>query len=172
MDAKIDLRCGDCLEVMKTIDKESIDFVITSPPYDDLRTYKGYSFKFEEIAKEIFRILKKGGVVVKTTKGSTKIRLIINEGLLIGLLKSKNGTITLKPVDNEIMATYYSRETSKLAKKLKLMGKYGVENKFGVTSDGEVKIQTPKDLNEIIAALNTKKSTEKGTKVLAKKQKK
>ena len=105
---------------------------------------------------------KKGGVVVKTTKGSTKIRLIINEGLLIGLLKSKNGTITLKPVDNEIMATYYSRETSKLAKKLKLMGKYGVENKFGVTSDGEVKIQTPKDLNEIIAALNTKKSTEKG----------
>ena len=115
---------------------------------------------------------KKGGVVVKTTKGSTKIRLIINEGLLIGLLKSKNGTITLKPVDNEIMATYYSRETSKLAKKLKLMGKYGVENKFGVTSDGEVKIQTPRDLNEIIAALNTKKSTEKGTKVLAKKQKK
>ena len=105
---------------------------------------------------------KKGGVVVK-------IRLIINEGLLIGLLKSKNGTITLKPVDNEIMATYYSRETSKLAKKLKLMGKYGVENKFGVTSDGEVKIQTPRDLNEIIAALNTKKSTEKGTKVLAKK---
>ena len=70
------------------------------------------------------------------------------------------------------MATYYSRETSKLAKKLKLMGKYGVENKFGVTSDGEVKIQTPRDLNEIIAALNTKKSTEKGTKVLAKKQKK
>ena len=71
MDAKIDLRCGDCLEVMKTIDKESIDFVITSPPYDDLRTYKGYSFKFEEIAKEIFRILKKGGVVVWVVNDAT-----------------------------------------------------------------------------------------------------
>ena len=71
MNAKIDLRCGDCLEVMKTIDKESIDFVITSPPYDDLRTYKGYSFKFEEIAKEIFRILKKGGVVVWVVNDAT-----------------------------------------------------------------------------------------------------
>lgn len=40
------------------------DLTVTSPPYDDLRDYKGYSFEFEEIAKELFRITKEGGVVV------------------------------------------------------------------------------------------------------------
>jgi DNA modification methylase len=52
---------GDCLEVMKT---ESIDLTVTSPPYDNLRDYKGYTFNFEGIAKELFRITKQGGVVV------------------------------------------------------------------------------------------------------------
>lgn len=56
--------CGDCLEVMKDIDSNSIDMVLTSPPYDNLRNYNGYSFNFEEIAKELFRIIKDGGVVV------------------------------------------------------------------------------------------------------------
>src|SRR5699024_12605228 len=36
----------------------------TSPPYDDLRTYNGFSFDFEGIAKELYRITKQGGVVV------------------------------------------------------------------------------------------------------------
>lgn len=71
----IDLRHGDCLEVMKNITDESVDLVVTSPPYDDLRTYNGYSFEFENIAKELFRIIKKGGTVVwiindATIKGS------------------------------------------------------------------------------------------------------
>jgi site-specific DNA-methyltransferase (adenine-specific) len=66
---------GDCLEVMKEIDDKSIDMVITSPPYDNLRSYNGYIFNFEEIAKELFRIIKDGGVVVwivgdATIKGS------------------------------------------------------------------------------------------------------
>lgn len=55
---------GNCLDVMKKIEERSIDFVITSPPYDNLRTYKGYHFPFEEIASEIFRVLKDGGVLV------------------------------------------------------------------------------------------------------------
>ena len=46
------------------MDDESIDLVVTSPPYDDLRDYKGYSFDFESIAKELFRVVKTGGVVV------------------------------------------------------------------------------------------------------------
>ena len=71
----IDLRLGDCLEIMKDIPDEIVDLTITSPPYDDLRTYNGYSFDFENIAKELYRITKKGGVVVwvvgdGTTKGS------------------------------------------------------------------------------------------------------
>ena len=53
--------CGDCLEVMKDIPDKSIDLVLTSPPYDNLRDYNGYSFDFEGIAKELFRIVKEGG---------------------------------------------------------------------------------------------------------------
>jgi len=56
--------CGDCLEVMKGIPENSIDMILTSPPYDNLRDYKGYSFDFENTAKEIFRIIKNGCVVV------------------------------------------------------------------------------------------------------------
>ena len=55
---------GDCLEKLKDIPDNSIDLVVTSPPYDDIRDYKGYSFNFEGIAKELFRVTKKGGVVV------------------------------------------------------------------------------------------------------------
>ena len=55
---------GDCVSIMHSLDKESIDLVVTSPPYDNLRDYKGYSFNFESVAKEILRAIKKGGVVV------------------------------------------------------------------------------------------------------------
>jgi site-specific DNA-methyltransferase (adenine-specific) len=41
-----------------------IDLTITSPPYDNLRDYKGYDFNFQEIAKELFRVTKQGGLVV------------------------------------------------------------------------------------------------------------
>ena len=56
--------CGDCLEVMKGLPDKCIDLTVTSPPYDNLRTYNGFSFNFEGIAKELFRITKQGGVVV------------------------------------------------------------------------------------------------------------
>lgn len=55
---------GDSAEVLKTIEAESIDMVLTSPPYDNLRDYNGYCFDFETIAREIFRVLKPGGVAV------------------------------------------------------------------------------------------------------------
>jgi len=66
---------GDCLDVMKTFPDKTIDLTVTSPPYDNLRTYNGYTFNFEEIAKELYRITKDGGVVVwvvgdATIKGS------------------------------------------------------------------------------------------------------
>ena len=66
---------GDCLEVMKTLEENSVDLTVTSPPYDNLRTYNGYSFDFEGIAKELYRVTKVGGVVVwvvgdATIKGS------------------------------------------------------------------------------------------------------
>ena len=61
---EIDLRLGDCLDVMKSLPSQSIDLTVTSPPYDNLRTYNGYSFDFEGIAKELYRVTKDGGVVV------------------------------------------------------------------------------------------------------------
>lgn len=74
------LYCGDCLDVMRSFQDGCIDLTVTSPPYDNLRTYNGnisqWSFeKFQEIAKELYRVTKDGGVVVwvvgdATVKGS------------------------------------------------------------------------------------------------------
>ena len=57
------------------MDDNSIDLTITSPPYDSLRVYNGYSFNFESTSKELYRITKQGGVLVwivgdATEKGS------------------------------------------------------------------------------------------------------
>lgn len=76
----------DCLITMSKMEPNSVDLVITSPPYDDLRTYNkhlsgnqtqfnGYSFPFEDIARALYRVIKLGGVVVwvvgdATHKGS------------------------------------------------------------------------------------------------------
>jgi site-specific DNA-methyltransferase (adenine-specific) len=54
----------DCVEGMKLLADESVDLVVTSPPYDNLRTYNGYSFDFEATANELYRVIKQGGVVV------------------------------------------------------------------------------------------------------------
>ena len=69
------LHLGDSGQIIESIDDNSIDLVVTSPPYDNLRKYKGYSFDFEKIARELFRVIKNGGVVVwvvsdQTTNGS------------------------------------------------------------------------------------------------------
>ena len=56
--------CGEASDILKAFPKESIDCIITSPPYNELRDYKGYSFNFENIASELVRILKPGGVIV------------------------------------------------------------------------------------------------------------
>lgn len=63
---------GDCSEVMSFMPSESVDLTVTSPPYDDLRKYNGYSFPFEKIAKELYRVTKKGGVVVWVVNDKTK----------------------------------------------------------------------------------------------------
>ncbi len=52
------------LETMAKMPDCFVDLTVTSPPYDGLRTYNGYSFPFEDIAKELYRITKQGGVLV------------------------------------------------------------------------------------------------------------
>ena len=59
---------GDCLEMMRDIPSGSVDMVVTSPPYDELRSYNGmpaFTFDtFRPIADELARVIKPGGVIV------------------------------------------------------------------------------------------------------------
>ena len=65
----VDLRLGDNKEILKQLEDESIDLVVTSPPYDNLRTYDntmdiwGWD-DFVSVANELNRVLKDGGVIV------------------------------------------------------------------------------------------------------------
>ena len=65
------ITAGNCVDLMKCLPDNSVDMCITSPPYDNLRTYKGYSFPFDDIAKELYRIIKEGGVVVWVVNDAT-----------------------------------------------------------------------------------------------------
>lgn len=62
---------GDCVSVMRSQEDNVIDLTVTSPPYDKLRDYNGYTLDFETMAKELFRITKKGGVVVWIVNDAT-----------------------------------------------------------------------------------------------------
>jgi site-specific DNA-methyltransferase (adenine-specific) len=54
----------NCVGTMQRMESGSIDLVVTSPPYDNLREYNGYEFDFEAIAAELVRVIKPGGVIV------------------------------------------------------------------------------------------------------------
>lgn len=56
--------CMDALAFLKTLPSDSVDMVLTSPIYDNLRTYNGFTWDFEGIARETYRVLKLGGVLV------------------------------------------------------------------------------------------------------------
>lgn len=54
----------DCVELMQSMQEDSVDLTVTSPPYDNLRNYNGFEFDFEKIAENLYRVTKKGGVLV------------------------------------------------------------------------------------------------------------
>ena len=59
------INCLDCVKFMnENLDENSIDLTVTSPPYDSLRNYKGYTFNCEDVAKGLFRVTKEGGIVI------------------------------------------------------------------------------------------------------------
>lgn len=66
-----EVRNENCLDTMKLMPDNFVDLTVTSPPYDDLRTYNSYSFDFENVAKELYRVTKKGGVVVWVVNDQT-----------------------------------------------------------------------------------------------------
>jgi site-specific DNA-methyltransferase (adenine-specific) len=55
---------GDSAQALVEIADGCVDLTVTSPPYDNLRTYNGYTFDFEAIARELYRVTKAGGVLV------------------------------------------------------------------------------------------------------------
>lgn len=58
------LYVADCVDFMKQMKPRCVDLTVTSPPYDDLRDYKGYTFDFEGIVEGLYRVTKEGGIVV------------------------------------------------------------------------------------------------------------
>lgn len=61
----------DCLTTMANMPSGAVDLTVTSPPYDNLRTYAGYLFDFIRVAGELFRVTKNGGVVVWVVNDAT-----------------------------------------------------------------------------------------------------
>ncbi len=57
---------------MARMEDNFIDLTITSPPYDDMREYDGYTFDVDTIIRELFRVTKKGGVVVWVVSDKTR----------------------------------------------------------------------------------------------------
>jgi DNA modification methylase len=64
--------CADNCETLAAMPAESVDLVVTSPPYDDLRTYGGHSWDFYGVAWLLKRVLKPGGVIVWNVGDATK----------------------------------------------------------------------------------------------------
>lgn len=62
----------DALDFFNLVANSSIDLILTSPPYDDMRTYKGFDFAFKPIAHECYRSLRPGGVLVWVVKDQIK----------------------------------------------------------------------------------------------------
>ena len=51
----------NCLDTMARMEAGFVDLTVTSPPYDNLRDYKGYSFDFRAVAESLFRVTRPGG---------------------------------------------------------------------------------------------------------------
>lgn len=63
----------NCIEGMKRLSDDAVDLTVTSPPYDNLRSYNGHvgDFDFEPTAQELYRVTKQGGVVVWIVNDAT-----------------------------------------------------------------------------------------------------
>lgn len=62
---------GNCVDVIRKFPDNAIDLVVTSPPYDNLRDYKGYTFPFDDIVEQLYRVVKEHGIVVWVVSDAT-----------------------------------------------------------------------------------------------------
>ncbi|MFH1308663.1 MAG: transcriptional repressor LexA [Patescibacteria group bacterium] len=64
--------CGDATKELKKIPNNSIDMIITSPPYDEIRKYNGFKYNLHETGKELYRVLKNGGIAAMVIQDQTR----------------------------------------------------------------------------------------------------
>jgi len=65
------IQCMDCVEGMKQLPDNSIDLVVTSPPYDGIRKYQGFSFDLHATGEQVYRVLKDGGIATMVIQDQT-----------------------------------------------------------------------------------------------------
>ena len=65
------IQCMDCVEGMKHLPDNSIDLVVTSPPYDGIRKYNGFMFDLHATGQEVYRVLKNGGIAAMVIQDQT-----------------------------------------------------------------------------------------------------
>ena len=75
--------CGDNIEVMKTLPDNSVDLIVTSPPYDNVRDYEGFNLDLHAVGEQAHRVLKDGGMCVMVIQDGTKN---FGKTLLIGVI--------------------------------------------------------------------------------------
>lgn len=68
---RVEIHNTNCLDWLHTQPDSVLDITVTSPPYDNIRHYQGYSFEFEPIARELFRVTRTGGTVVWNVADAT-----------------------------------------------------------------------------------------------------
>ena len=66
------IQCIDCVEGMKKLPDNCIDLVVTSPPYDAVRKYNGFTYNLHDTGKEVLRVLKNGGIAAMVIQDQTK----------------------------------------------------------------------------------------------------
>jgi DNA modification methylase len=80
MTAKIEMILGDCMEVLKTLADNSINSIVTDPPYG--LSFMGKKWDYDvpsvEIWKECLRVLKPGGYLLSFAGTRTQHRMACN----------------------------------------------------------------------------------------------
>lgn len=62
---------GNCVDLLSKLNENSVDLTLTSPPYDNLRTYRGFVFPLDDIVTNLYRVTKDGGIVVWVVSDAT-----------------------------------------------------------------------------------------------------
>ena len=66
-----EILCGNALDVLSTFDSDFVDLTVFSPPYDNMRDYKGYTCDLHVLGEQLFRVTKEGGIVVMVIQDQT-----------------------------------------------------------------------------------------------------